>query len=230
MLEIKSICKNFGEKRVLKDVSFTIPTAQVWSLLGINGAGKSTLLKIICQLLPADKGEVLFNGISVDPQNGNLGCMIESPSFLRDLTGRQNLKALSFLYQGISNKRIDEVMELTGMSDHANTLFKKYSTGMKQRLYFAYSILNHPQLIVLDEPFNGLDPIGIKHMKDTIRFLSKKGCTILISGHNISDLQEISDGAVIIDQGKVVSIYPEIQGMNMTDVFLQSVKSDGTAQ
>ena len=214
MLEIKSICKNFGEKRVLKDVSFTIPTAQVWSLLGINGAGKSTLLKIICQLLPADKGEILFNGISVDPQNGNLGCMIESPSFLRDLTGRQNLKALSFLYQGISNKRIDEVMELTGMSDHANTL----------------SILNHPQLIVLDEPFNGLDPIGIKHMKDTIRFLSKKGCTILISGHNISDLQEISDGAVIIDQGKVVSIYPEIQGMNMTDVFLQSVKSDGTAQ
>ena len=230
MLEIKSVYKSYGEKRALNDVSFSVPDGQVWSLLGVNGAGKSTLFKIICNLVFADSGNVTFNGKAVAPQNGNLGYMIESPSFLGNLTGKQNLKALSFLYDDIGDKRINEVLSIVGLKTHCNDLFKDYSTGMKQRLYFAYAILNHPKLLILDEPFNGMDPVGISYMQKLIRSLTDDGFTVLVSGHNIAELQEISDGAVIVDHGKIISVLPDVSNINLTEVFLKTVTTDGEAQ
>lgn len=231
MLEIKSVYKSFGEKHALDDVSFTVPTGQVWSLLGVNGAGKSTLFKIVCNLAFADGGSVTFDGTPVAPQNGDLGYMIESPSFLGNLTGRQNLTALSFLYDGITKERIDEVLSVVGLKTHCDELFKDYSTGMKQRLYFAYAVLNRPKLLILDEPFNGMDPVGICQMQKSIRSLAdKNGCTVLVSGHNIAELQAISDGVVIIDHGKIISVLSDISDKNVTEIFLNTVTDDGEAQ
>ena len=231
MLEIKSVYKAFGEKQALNDVSFTVPTGQVWSLLGVNGAGKSTLFKIICNLIFSDGGNVTFEGVSVSPQNGNLGYMIESPSFLGNLTGRQNLIALSFLYDGVTKERVDEVLSVVGLKTHGNDLFKDYSTGMKQRLYLGYALLNKPKLLILDEPFNGMDPVGICQTQKLIRSLAdEKGCTVLISGHNIAELQAISDGVAIIDHGKIISVLSDVSDKNVTEIFLNTVTDDGEAQ
>lgn len=230
MLQIDSVSKFYGAKSVLDNVSFYIPTGQVWSLLGINGAGKSTLLKIICHLIAPDCGNVLFDGVPVDPQNGNLGYMIETPCFVRDLTGWQNIKALSFLYEGIDNERIDEVLSIVGLDEQKKVLFKRYSTGMKQRLYLAYAILNRPKLLILDEPFNGLDPVGIASVQQLIRDYANDGGTVLVAGHNIAELQAISDGVVIIDHGKVLFVENNIADIDLTALFLRLVSADGKAQ
>ena len=230
MLQVQAISKHYGDKQILDDISFIIPTREVWSLLGVNGAGKSTLLKIICRLVTPDEGSVIADGVPVDPENGGLGYMIETPCFLRDLTGRQNLKALSLLYDGIDDARIAEVLCAVGLDDQRDVLFKRYSTGMKQRLYLAYAILARPKLLILDEPFNGLDPVGIAHLQRLVRDFADDGGTVLIAGHNISELQAISDGVVILDRGKVLAVEKDIADRDLTALFLSLVSCDGKAQ
>lgn len=231
MLKIENICKKYGAKLVLNDVSFEVPNGQVCALLGLNGAGKSTLMKIICMLARANSGNVEFDGKAlIDNTSGEVGFMIEAPKFYNELTGRGNLVSLSFLFDSIPKERIDEVLALTGLEEHADVSYKKYSLGMKQRLYFAYALLNKPRLIVLDEPFNGVDPVTVRHFQNLITDLAKSGCTVLISGHMISEIQAVSDRAIILDHGEVVYQDEDIHGKDLTETFLSLVSESGAAQ
>lgn len=229
MLELKNITKKYGKKVALEDVSFTVKSGDVCGLLGLNGAGKSTLMKIICHLCFADKGEVVINGKVYDSKdNYSIGAMIESPAFYRELTGRQNLKMLSKLYCGITDNDIQDALNVCGIADSADIKVKKYSLGMKQRLYFGYALMKKTDLLILDEPFNGIDPVSIKLFRDIIRALAGAGCSVLISGHVITELQKVCDEIVIIDKGKKI-----FKGKNEGDLetlFLSMVSGSGDAQ
>lgn len=233
MLKVSNISKTYENKQVLNKVSFSVETGKIYALLGLNGAGKSTLMKIICGLAFADEGDIEMNGQSLfskRPKAEPIGFMIETPAFYRELTGKQNLTALAMLYDGISKERTDEVLALVGMTGQANVPVKKYSLGMKQRLYFAYAMLNKPKLLILDEPFNGIDPVSINLFKNLIVTLAEKGCTVLISGHVISEIQSISDGAIILDRGKIVYSENDCKGKDLAATFLSLVSTSGDAQ
>lgn len=231
MLKINEISKIYGSKTVVDKASFQVPDGKICALLGLNGAGKSTIMKIICNLAFADSGSIEFDGKKyIDNREGKIGFMIESPSFYGDLTGKNNLRALSLLYDNIPNERIDEVLKICGLYSHKDILVKKYSLGMKQRLYFAYAILNKPKLLVLDEPFNGIDPVSVNLFKQLILDCVKTGASVLISGHMISEIQSISDCAVIIDNGKIIYEDYEVKDKNLTEIFLSLVSWSGAAQ
>jgi ABC-2 type transport system ATP-binding protein len=231
MLIIKELSKSFGEKQVLESVSFKIPKGKVCALLGLNGAGKSTLMKIICNLVFADSGFVEFDGRKIiGNKTANIGYMIETPRFYRELSGKQNLVALSFLYEDIPSNRVDEVLSLVGLASQKNIAVKKYSLGMEQRLYFAYAILNNPKIIILDEPFNGIDPVSVNLFQKLIRELAQKGCAVLVSGHTINDIQNISDCVVILDHGKLIYKDENSHGKDLTKLFLSLVGFGGEAQ
>lgn len=232
MLEIINVNKKYGQKKVLHDVSFSVESGTVCGLLGLNGAGKSTLMKIVTSLAFKDSGEIEYNGIvyKKDDNSIPLGYMIESPAFYKDLSGKNNLKILSALYDTVKPERVDEVLSDVGLDDVKNKLVSNYSLGMKQRLYFAYSILNNPEILILDEPFNGIDPVTSRLFKDLILKLAKQGCTIIVSSHVISDIQEICDKVVIIDKGLVVYDSNLYESENLEKLFLSKVTTDGLAQ
>jgi ABC-2 type transport system ATP-binding protein len=231
MLKVNKLSKFYKEKTVLDNVSFNIPDGKVCAVLGLNGAGKSTLMKIICNLAFADSGYIEFDGRRItDNSDGNIGFMIETPRFYRELTGRQNLTALAYLYDNIQSKRIDEVLSVVGLDAQADIAVKKYSLGMKQRLYFAYAIINKPKLLILDEPFSGIDPITVRLFQKLIIDFAAHGCTVLVSSHVISDVQSISDYVVIIDNGKLVYESENIINEDITQIFLSMVDLNGKAQ
>ena len=234
MLEIKNIFKSYGKKRVLNDVSFSVEKGGVCGLLGLNGAGKSTLMKIICSLAFADAGSVSLNGKVINGKNSvpneNTGFMIEAPSFYRELTGRQNLTALSKLYDGVDKKRIDDVLTATGLAGQADVAFRKYSTGMKQRLYFSYAIMNNPRLLVLDEPFNGIDPVTLNLFRLLIKSFARSGCIVLLSSHILSEIQSVCDSIQIINRGEIVYSSKDIAGLDLESIFFSSVSGGGEAQ
>lgn len=227
MLEIKNISIKYNKKAILDDVSFNVKKGEVCGLLGLNGAGKSTLMKIIARLVKPLSGEILYDGKSIDDQ---IGYMIEEPVFYKDVSGESNLKLLSILYENITSDRIDFILNKVGLEEHKKKLFKNYSLGMKQRLYFAYALINNPKIIILDEPFNGIDPITSKLFKDLIQELAQSGCTILVSSHIISDIKEISDKIIILDNG--IKIYDNsIKAEdNIENIFISKVSNKGSAQ
>lgn len=221
---IKDVSKFYGKHCVLNKVNFEIKEGNICGLFGLNGAGKSTLMKIICSIIKPDEGKVILL------KNKKVGFMIEQPSFFPNISGFQNIKLLAILYENINEERINEVLKIVGLTKQKNELYKNYSLGMKQRLYFAYALLNDPSYLILDEPFNGIDPITVKLFKDIIRNLSNEGRIIIISSHGISELQDLCTQAIIIDQGKVLKNIIEVKDINLTDLFLNTVKSDGEAQ
>jgi ABC-2 type transport system ATP-binding protein len=232
MLEIFKINKKFGNKLVLNNVSLNIPIGSICGLLGLNGAGKSTLMKIITSLMFKDSGEIKYNGeiYEKDESSISIGYMIESPSFYKDLSGKDNLLLLASLYNSINKYRVEEVLIKVGLQESKDVLVKKYSLGMKQRLYFAYAILGNPEVLVLDEPFNGIDPVTSKLFKDLIKDLSNKGCTILISSHVINDVKQICDKVVIIDRGIVVYDNSVSKDDDLEQLFISKVSNSGYAQ
>lgn len=224
MLSVEKIKKSYGEKKVLRDVSFTVQEGKICGLLGLNGAGKSTLMKILCQLAFADGGNAYLNGQSLLQNNSGIGFMIESPAFYRELTGRQNLAALAELYPDIPEERVDEVLRLVGIEHQADTLVKKYSLGMKQRLYFAYSLLSRPKLLILDEPFVGLDPVAAHLLKGYLREVCDNGGAVFFSTHVLEVAEKLCDRIGIIRQGKLVEVgaTEDIVGSStLEDVFLE---------
>lgn len=203
IIVIKNLSKEFKGQPVLKNISMTIPENCVYGLLGPNGAGKSTLLKMITGLLRPSSGEILFQGHRWSREDlANIGALIETPPIYENLTAWENLKVRALLL-GVEDIRIDEVLHLT---DIANTGKKKagaFSLGMKQRLGIALALLGNPQLLVLDEPINGLDPLGIQELRRLIRSFPKKGITVIISSHILSEIQQTADYIGIISDGRL---------------------------
>lgn len=205
-LEVKSLDKFFGRKQALYDVSFDIEPGTILGLIGPNGAGKSTIMKSIVGLTNYSSGSIKINGELLTTNKrkslANVGSMIESPAPYLNLTGRQNLKL--FNDGSTTEEEIQQIMEETQIIEFADKKAKKYSLGMKQRLGIAISLLNHPKLLILDEPMNGLDPQSTHDLRDLLVKLAKRGISILISSHLLDELSRIADYYVVINHGKVI--------------------------
>ncbi len=235
MLKIEGLNKSYKKKQVLKDLNITIPEkGGVCGLIGLNGAGKSTLMKIICSLVRADSGTITFDGVEIGKAVADgalkIGYTIEYPAFYAGLTGKQNLDLLADLYPDLDKQAVERSLHLVGLGGHENEKVKTYSLGMKQRLYIAYAILTEPQLLILDEPFNGVDPVTVKIFKDLLKSLSEAGTTIMLSSHSILDIQSVCDRVLILDRGQIVYDCNDVQGENLEEKFYQLTSGGGSAQ
>ncbi len=208
-LEVRNLNKFFGKKQVLHDVSFELDEGEILGFIGPNGAGKTTTIKLILGLQSISSGEVYIDGYNIKKDFSkaiaSVGAIVESPDLYMYLTGRQNLKLMSSYYNDITKEDIEEVIKLVGLENRIDDKVSKYSLGMRQRLGIAASLLNKPKLLILDEPTNGLDPEGIKEMRDLLKNLAKKKIAVLISSHNLSELESFITTACVIQNGKVIS-------------------------
>jgi ABC-2 type transport system ATP-binding protein len=209
LLEVKKLNKSFGNKQILKNVSFSVNEGEILGFIGPNGAGKTTTIKLILGLQSIDSGEVYINGYDVkkdfEHAISSVGAIVESPDLYMYLSGKQNLELIASYYDNITKEDIDKTIKLVGLEKRINDKVSKYSLGMRQRLGIAAAILHKPQVLILDEPTNGLDPEGIKEMRELLIKLSKKGLGILISSHNLSELDNFVTNTCIIQNGKVIS-------------------------
>ena len=207
LIDIVSVSKNFGKTKALNNLSFSIPENSVLGLLGPNGSGKSTLLRIISGLIKKWEGDIFFrnNSIKIYPRQLLFKCgfLIENPTFYEYLTASQNLKILSRLTKNNSS-RISEVLSDVDLGDAANIKVRKFSYGMKQRLGIAQAILHDPDILFLDEPSNGLDPLGIKEMNKTISNLHSRGKTIVVSTHIMQDVEELCSDIIVLKEGNLI--------------------------
>lgn len=193
---VKRVYKSFGKHVVLENVSFQVKQGQIFGLVGNNGSGKTVLMKCICGFLKADQGEILVNGkrigVEVDfPES--IGAIIETPGFIPDLTGFQNLKLLASLKGKIERQEIMESMKRVGLQPGMKKPVSKYSLGMRQRLGIAQAIMENPDVLILDEPFNGLDKEGVLRMRELLKELKKQGKAMILASHNGQDIEELCD-------------------------------------
>lgn len=221
VIETKGLTKEYNGKRSVSDLNLHIKKGRIYGLLGRNGAGKTTTMKMILNLIDSSAGEVIVFGKSMKKHNKailpRIGCLIESPGFYPNLTGTENLKIFAEL-RGIPKRNaIKESLELVGLKYNDKKLFSQYSMGMKQRLAIALAVMHDPEILILDEPINGLDPIGIAEVRTFIRKLcTEKGKTILISSHILSEIELIADDIGIIDNGVLLEeeSLEELKNMN----------------
>ncbi|WP_025729204.1 lantibiotic protection ABC transporter ATP-binding protein [Atopobacter phocae] len=232
ILETKQLTKSFGQQKAVDNISLQIEACSIYGLLGPNGAGKSTTLKMITGMLYRTSGEIIFDGHPWSRKDlANIGALIETPPLYENLTARENLKVRTLLL-GLPDSRIDEVLEIVDLKDTGNKRSGQFSLGMKQRLGIAIALINHPKLLILDEPTNGLDPIGIQELRDLIRSFPKKGITVILSSHILAEVEQIVDHIGIINEGRL-----DFQGaidhhQNLEELFMNSVHNTkrGTRQ
>ena len=208
ILECQNLCKSFGKKQILKDVSFEIDEGDILAFIGPNGSGKTTTIKLILGLQKIDKGKVSINGFDVEKDFvkaiEKVGAIVENPDTYMYLTGWQNLKMIANLYKGVTDEEIKEIVKLVNLEKRINDKVSKYSLGMRQRLGIARALINKPNVLILDEPTNGLDPEGIKDLRNLLKKLAKEGMGILISSHNLAELESFCNKVLIIDNGKII--------------------------
>lgn len=209
ILKCENINKKFGKKQILKNVSLEVNEGDILGFIGPNGAGKTTTIKMILGLQSIDSGNVYINGYNIKKDFAQaierVGGVVENPDLYMYLTGYENLKLISNLYKNISKERINEVVDLVKLNVRINDKVSKYSLGMKQRLGIAAALINKPNLLILDEPTNGLDPEGIKELRDILKELAlKENVGIIVSSHNLSELESFCNKIVIIKNGEIV--------------------------
>ncbi|MFD1125042.1 ABC transporter ATP-binding protein [Lentilactobacillus raoultii] len=206
ILEVEGLNKNFGSKKVLKNVSFSVEKGHIVGLVGPNGAGKSTIMKAILGLFSYPSGKITLAGQPVSQTSHQalekVGALIEYPGIYPFLSGLQHLELFS--NDNVSKQQIMDVVDKMKMGSYIKRKAKTYSLGMKQKLGIALALVNHPELIILDEPMNGLDPQANKDLRTIILDLAKQGTTFLISSHILSELEKLIDDLVVIDKGQIV--------------------------
>lgn len=208
ILKTNNLTKKYKDFTALDSVNVSIRKGDIYGLIGRNGAGKTTLMKVITTLTNKTSGEFeIFNHLDTNliESKKRMGCLIEEPAFFPNLTAYENLKYYCIQKGVVDLKQIDEALKLVDLTESRNKKFKNFSLGMKQRLGIAFAILDNPDFIVLDEPINGLDPIGISDLRDTFKRLNEeKNITILISSHILSELYAIANRFCIIEKGRVI--------------------------
>lgn len=205
---VDGLIKEYAGIKVVDGVSFSVNKGEIYGLLGRNGAGKTTIMKILLGLANPTSGKVSILGkdMSVNSEKKVLkkvGCIIENPGFYSNLTGTENLEIFAKL-RGLDQDSVKKALELVNLPYKDKKLFSKYSLGMKQRLAIANAIMHNPEILVLDEPINGLDPIGIAEVRELLKKLKESGVSILISNHILSELENVADRISIIDFGKMI--------------------------
>ena len=205
---VDGLIKEYAGIKVVDGVSFSVNKGEIYGLLGRNGAGKTTIMKILLGLANPTSGKVSILGkdMSVNSEKKVLkkvGCIIENPGFYSNLTGTENLEIFAKL-RGLDQDSVKKALELVNLPYKDKKLFSKYSLGMKQRLAIVNAIMHNPEILVLDEPINGLDPIGIAEVRELLKKLKESGVSILISSHILSELENVADRISIIDFGKMI--------------------------
>lgn len=228
VIETKQLTKIYGEQTAVSSVDLHVKKGQIYGLLGRNGAGKTTIMKMILGLTPITSGEVDVFGKNIKGQEKRvyprIGAIIETPGFYPNLTGTENLEIFAKLRGTAAPDAVKNALEVVGLPYKDKKLFGKYSLGMKQRLGIANAILHDPELLILDEPTNGLDPIGIAEVRDFIKNLSAtRGKTVLISSHILSEVSLLADDIGIIDHGVLLeeSSMEELKQKNGRYILLQ---------
>lgn len=228
VIETKQLTKTYGEQTVVNSVNIHVKQGQIYGLLGRNGAGKTTIMKMILGLTDITSGEVDVFGQNIKGREKRvyprIGAIIETPGFYPNLTGTENLEIFAKLRGTAAPNAVKNALEIVGLPYRDPKLFSKYSLGMKQRLGIANAILHDPELLILDEPTNGLDPIGIAEVRDFIKTLSiERGKTILISSHILSEIALLADDIGIIDHGVLLeeNSMNELQKKNSKYILLQ---------
>lgn len=203
ILTVNNLTKKFGYLTAVKDLSFTIEKGNVYGILGPNGSGKSTTLGIVLNVVNRTRGEFAwFDGeTSTHEALKKVGAIIERPNFYPYMTAVQNLKLVCKIKE-VSSKKIEEKLELVGLLDRKNSKFRTYSLGMKQRLAIASALLNDPEILILDEPTNGLDPQGIHQIREIIKKVASQGTTILLASHLLDEVEKVCTHVVILRKGQ----------------------------
>lgn len=203
-IKVKDVCKYFGKTQVLDHVNMECRQGEITGIIGRNGAGKTVLFKIICGLLSLDSGEILINGIKRERQADvlpSVGIIIEEPAFLKYYSGIKNLEYLYMINHKNNRQYLESIMEKVGLDPKSKKHVGKYSMGMRQRLAIAQSIMEKPEFLVLDEPFNGLDSHGVNEMRELFLELKKRGKVILIASHNSEDINILCDNVYSMESG-----------------------------
>lgn len=210
-MELRNVTKRIGSKTIIDKLSFEVPRGEVFGFLGPNGAGKTTTIRMMVGLMSITEGEVLIGGHSItdhfEKAIKQVGAIVENPEMYKYLSGWDNLKHFARMVPGITKHRIQEVVSLVGLENRIHEKVKTYSLGMRQRLGVAQALLHKPSLLILDEPTNGLDPAGIRELRDYLRHLVKEeGISVVVSSHLLSEMELMCDRVAIIQNGRLVDV------------------------
>ena len=220
VLKLNNVTKIYNKKKVVDNLSLMLFEGEIFGFIGPNGAGKSTTIKMICGLTNITSGSIFINGYSIDKNYkkaiANVGAVVEEPRLYPYLTGKANLKLFASFYGPVAKSRIPNIIKILKMEEFINKKVSTYSLGMKQRLGIAQAMLNKPKLMILDEPTNGLDPEGIKDIRNLLLTLAKREkMAIIVSSHNLSELEQICNQVAVLRSGKLLSF------RNMSDINSQ---------
>ncbi|TVX92962.1 ABC transporter ATP-binding protein [Paenibacillus agilis] len=210
VLSVQQVKKRVGKKWIIHDVSFDVHKGEIFGFLGPNGAGKTTTIRMLVDLIKPTEGKIQVCGYDVNKEPEKalrfVGAIVENPEMYNFLTGWENLEQFARMVPDVDEKRIEEVVAIVGMSKRIHDKVGTYSLGMRQRLGIAQALLVRPKLLILDEPTNGLDPLGIKELRQFIRVLAESGMAVFVSSHLLSEIQLMCDRVAIISNGKVLAV------------------------
>jgi len=211
IVELKDVTKIIKGKTIIDQISFQVNRGEVFGFLGPNGAGKTTTIRMIVGLMGITSGDIRIGGSSIktkfEEAVGHVGAIVENPEMYKFLTGYQNLVHYARMFKGVSKEKIAETVELVGLTERIHEKVKTYSLGMRQRLGLAQCLLHNPAVLILDEPTNGLDPAGIREIRDYIRLLAReKNMAVIVSSHLLSEMEMMCDRIGIIQKGKLIDV------------------------
>jgi ABC-2 type transport system ATP-binding protein len=228
IISLSHVTKRIGRTTIIDDLTFDVPKGEIFGFLGPNGAGKTTTIRMIVGLMSITKGQILIKGKNIKTEFEqairHVGAIVESPEMYKYLSGYHNLVHYARMVPGVTKERIDEVVSLVKLENRIHDKVKKYSLGMRQRLGVAQALLHRPSLLILDEPTNGLDPAGIRELRDYLRHLTRtEGITVIVSSHLLSEMELMCDRVAILQQGKLVNVMPVqhfTQGNDQAQTYL----------
>ncbi|MGG3926440.1 ABC transporter ATP-binding protein [Metabacillus fastidiosus] len=211
LLTLENVKKTINGKEIIKGISFSVQEGEIFGFLGPNGAGKTTTIRMIVGLMSITDGDVIICGKSVNKEFSeaiqHVGAIVENPEMYKFLSGYQNLLQYARMHTGITKEKIDEIIDLVGLTERIHDKVKTYSLGMRQRLGLAQCLLHDPELLILDEPTNGLDPAGIREIRDHLRMLTReKGMSVIVSSHLLSEMEMMCDRIGIIQKGELIDV------------------------
>ena len=231
ILKVEEISKSFKKRKVVDNVSFESKEGEILGFLGANGAGKTTTIRMITGLISCDNGNVIIDGYNIkndfEKAMDNVGAIVEIPFLYEYMTGIENIKLFAKLYKA-SEEGVQEAIRVSGLKDRLNDKVKEYSLGMKQRIGLAVALMKQPKLLILDEPTNGLDPMGIKDLREFLKDLAhNKNISVVVSSHILMEMEQLCDRVVIISDGKIIctKTMDEIEKeSSLEDVFINAIR------
>lgn len=213
VIRLRNVTKRIGRKNIIDNLTFDVPQGEIFGFLGPNGAGKTTTIRMIVGLMSITQGQILIKGKNIKTEFEqairHVGAIVENPEMYKYLSGYHNLVHYARMVPGVTKERIDEVVSLVKLENRIHEKVRKYSLGMRQRLGVAQALLHRPSLLILDEPTNGLDPEGIRELRDYLRQLTRtEGITVVVSSHLLSEMELMCDRVAILQRGKLVDVKP----------------------